>query len=125
LDTQTAWLRRSGAWLAMAVKSDIPAADTAWTNVTAFTNGWTAGATPPAYIKLAGVVYLRGNMAPGTAAQPAFTLPAGYRPAIGGNYFTVTSTGTATTQVLLTGAGGVQPANAVATYLTNIVFPII
>lgn len=49
------------------------------------TNGWVnllAGTTPAGYYIRGGVVHLRGTIAGGTAAVAAFTLPAGYRPAL-------------------------------------------
>ena len=55
----------------------------AWT-APALTNGWLdclAGVVPTAYRKVGDVVQLRGAVKSGTVAQPAFTLPVGFRPA--------------------------------------------
>jgi hypothetical protein len=69
----------------------------AFTTVTAFTNSWTAaGGNPaPQFGKDAlGIVHLQGQMADGNDNQPAFTLPAGFRPP--GNRSWATTSGFAT-----------------------------
>lgn len=63
---------------ALAITNPTPA----WMNVT-FTNGWSnfGGVYQTCQYRLFGdVVNVRGLMAGGTAAQSAFTLPAGFRP---------------------------------------------
>jgi hypothetical protein len=57
--------------------------DTAWTNVSAFTNSWVNFGAPyfsVGYRLVGNRVYLRGIMKSGTIGSAAFTLPSGYRP---------------------------------------------
>jgi hypothetical protein len=73
------------------------------TTVTTFANGWSDYDTtnPVRYYKdPAGVVHLQGAVKGGTFFQPAFTLPAGYRPAAQYAYFAPLSTGGANNPVL-------------------------
>ena len=80
--------------------------DANWTNVTAFTNSYTATAVTPRYILIGRTVVLQGAVTGGTANTSAFTLPVGYRPTencnfavVGNNLFcilTVLPSGTVT-----------------------------
>lgn len=76
--------------------------DTAWTPAT-LTNGWVnygSGLPDAAYRKLSsGEVLLRGTIRSGTIGQPAFTLPAGYRPGATGE---VAASGGSTSSSILT-----------------------
>src|SRR6204780_5697 len=69
--------------------------DAAWTNITSFTNSWSASGSAPGYILSGRIVYLRGSMLGGTASSAAFTLPAGYRPTMT-SWFLVSNNGTIT-----------------------------
>jgi hypothetical protein len=107
----------------LAVPPPVPA-DTAWTPITAFANGW-ANAQSAAYIKLGGVVYLRGVISPGTAATTAFTLPAGYRPNAPSANYLLSAGGNAVNTATITNAGAVSIAVAANAWLSPIVFPTI
>jgi hypothetical protein len=54
--------------------------DTAWTNVPSLSGSWVNSSPVPAYVRINGIVYLRGVIISGTINTAAFTLPAGYRP---------------------------------------------
>jgi hypothetical protein len=96
--------------------------DTAWTNVTSFTNGWTASGATPGYILLGREVYLRGAIIPGTANTSAFTLPVGYRPSASGAF--LGNNGNATpVYVSIAVNGTVTPLTASTTWLSQISFP--
>lgn len=57
-----------------------------WHNVTTFSNGWTSFGSPYAtnvtYRREGRLVRVRGNIKSGSLGSSAFTLPAGYRPAV-------------------------------------------
>src|SRR5580765_296207 len=54
---------------------------TAWTNVTAFLNGWVAyaGLRAPRYRKIGDIVYVEGLVRNGTVGAAAFIMPTGFR----------------------------------------------
>ena len=101
------------------------ASDTAWTNVSAFTNSWGAGSNAPGFIKLGNVVWLRGNLTAGTANTAAFTLPAGYRPSLATSFWPVINTGTTLNRIEVDSSGAVIPLNSVVTRLEGVSFPVI
>ena len=56
--------------------------DTGWTQITSFSNGFSAVSGQGVYYRrLNNVVWLRGAITGGSANTAAFTLPSGYRPA--------------------------------------------
>lgn len=73
--TGTLWLLVGGVWVVVYE-------DTGWTNVSSFSNSFSAGDTAPAYKRINDVVYLSGDLYRASAPSSllAFTLPAGYRP---------------------------------------------
>lgn len=74
----------------------------------AFANGWGAfDARVPAFRKVTGVVYLAGLTSGGVLGQPAFVLPAGYRPSLKRDFAVLSNT--AFGWVYVTAAGGVVP----------------
>lgn len=81
--------------------------DTGWVNVT-FTNSWAnvSGFTT-SYRRLNGVVYIRGRIQSGTANSVAFTLPAGFRPAIQSRFGQVDGSAATAVTVLVDSTGGV------------------
>lgn len=90
--------------------------DTGWIAVT-FQNGWTNLGAPwqtMRYKRRNGVVYVEGTMVPGTNGNPAFTLPAGFRPAAA---FMVTgqsnTTSAVASRVDVEASGVVRPQGAV------------
>ena len=93
--------------------------DTAWTTVTSFSSGWTAGTPAPAYIQLHHVVYLRGQMSGGTSSHPAFSLPSGYQPSSVDGWF-MTSGGV---PVEIDTTGVVTPWATATVHLDGIAFP--
>ncbi|MEI5579565.1 hypothetical protein, partial [Streptomyces brasiliscabiei] len=54
--------------------------DTAWTAASGYTNGWGVYSGVVGFRKIGTKVELRGLFSAGTIGNPAFTLPAGYRP---------------------------------------------
>ena len=101
-----------------------PAGDTAWTTVPSFTNSWSAFSPAPAYIQLGRIVYLRGIMNAGTAASSAFTLPAGYRPAVNMAFPIWTNSGVLVNIVTVAAATGtVTPSQASGVWLSGISYP--
>jgi hypothetical protein len=97
--------------------------DSGWIQVPSLSNSFVSGGIAPAYRKLNGVVYVRGNAHEGTAGTTMFTLPSGYRPSTtvvllaqkfgtsAGTYITVNTDGT------------VVPQDNAA-WLSGIVFPV-
>ena len=62
-------------WLLIAGKQD-----TGWLAASGFTNSWAAASPIPQYRLVDNEVELTGGIYGGTTGDPAFTLPAGYRP---------------------------------------------
>lgn len=104
--------------------------DTGWINAAGLLNaGWAVGSSGVCqYRRLNGVVYVQANLDANAAANPAFTLPAGFRP---GHFWIAPSTaplfGSATlvlAQVATTGAiSMVDGSNAVAGGSLGLAFP--
>jgi hypothetical protein len=96
--------------------------DSGWISVGTLSNSFTAGGLAPAYRKLNGVVYLRGNVTGGTAGATAFTLPAGYIPTQTQAFAVQQYGSTGDAYLTVTSGGAVQPS-ATAGWLT-ISFPL-
>jgi hypothetical protein len=96
--------------------------DSGWISAGTLSNGFTTGSLAPAYRKLNGVVYLRGNVTGGTANTTAFTLPAGYTPAQTQAFAVQQYGSTGDVYLTVTSGGAVQPS-ATSGWLT-ISFPI-
>jgi hypothetical protein len=96
--------------------------DSGWISAGTLSNGFTAGGLAPAYRKLNGVVYLRGNVTGGTAGTTAFTLPAGYIPTQTQAFAVQQYGSTGDAYLTVTSGGAVQPS-ATAGWLT-ISFPL-
>lgn len=90
------------------------ASDGVWKTPT-FTNGWSyyGGGATVRYMRKNGVVYLKGILTGGVIGSPAFTLPAGFRPAEV-NFFT------AQTNVLVSGAASAGTAHTHNIGLTSV-----
>jgi hypothetical protein len=97
--------------------------DGGWVNITSLSNSFVSGGTTPAYRKLNGVIYFRGNLNSGTANTVAFTLPAGHRPGVE-SVFLTQKFGTALgTYVTILADGSVKPQES-STWLSGISFPV-
>jgi hypothetical protein len=97
--------------------------DSGWINVSSFTNSFVSAGTAPAYRKLNGVVYLRGNVQSGTAGTAAFTLPSGYRPSVSGTY-SIQQYGTANMNYITVDTAGNVTPNATSAWLSGVAIPI-
>jgi hypothetical protein len=97
--------------------------DSGWINVTTFLNNFVSGGSTPAYRKLNGVVYMRGNLNNGTANTTAFTLPSEYRPSVETVILTQKFGTGLGTYVTINTNGTVVPIDS-STWLTGIVFPV-
>jgi hypothetical protein len=96
-------------------------ADSGWTAVTSFTNGFSGTST--AYRKINNVVYLRGNITGGTPESAAFNLPEEYRPAVD-VIVPVQKFGTTDLSYVTVYTNGNDTPNSTAAWLTSIVFPV-
>lgn len=97
------------------IKGTATLAPTNFTNVTVFSNGYTAGLRQVSYSRsFDGRLTLRGNMNSGTLGATAFTLPVGYRP-VQQEWFCTVGGGNALAVVLVDTNGNVVPQTAPAT----------
>jgi hypothetical protein len=96
--------------------------DSGWTDAT-LAGTFVSGGTTPGYRRLNGVVYLRGNISGGTANTTAFTLPTGYRPAVGGTY-PVQQLGTANITYITVNTNGTVVPNTSSAWLSGASIPL-
>lgn len=94
-DSKT-YQRVGGSWVAD---------DSGWVTATITGGTPSTGDAAPAYRKINGVVYLKGNWTPTGNGQTAFTLPTGYRPFLT-QYSIVDRAGSV--RMVVTSAGAVQ-----------------
>lgn len=96
-----------------------------WTNVT-FSGTWAnfgGGVSTAQYVKDAlGFVHLKGFIKDGAVPSAAFTLPAGYRPALTSEFGTTTASAHATIEVGADGVTTVVSGSAAGTSLESIIF---
>lgn len=99
-----------------------PPPDSGWISVSSFSLGWTAQASVR-YRKLGGIVFLQGRLTGGTSTGTAFTLPAGYRPNVTGQFAAISGTTTGLARVVVNSAGAVQLVTGETPNLDGISFP--
>lgn len=112
------------------INKDQKKAEEAWTPVT-FVNSWVnfgSGSQTCAYMKDSlGFVHLKGLMKSGSLSVPAFTLPAGYRPALIARFVTIANGSWApidlsNTGTLIVYAGGSGSNTSLSVSLDGITF---
>lgn len=103
----------------------MPLGDSGWTNVSSFSNSWTASAAPPGYMLVGRMTCMRGALLAGTANQPAFFLPAAYRPSNDMNFDVNNGAASLNVVSISHATGAVTPLNSATVWLTMITFPIV
>lgn len=116
------YLADNGNLSELGTVNGVNLSDSGWIAVSSFSNSFTAP-TAVAYRKLNDVVYLRGNVANGTANATAFTLPVGYRPSVD-VVVPVQQYGTSNINYVTVSTSGDVTPNATSGWLSSVVFPV-